>query len=80
MRARLNRRRSRPTNLGAMHERPATTTPAFSFVVEHCDIPAELTLTEWRCRCADERRAAREAARSGEGRVRRSVRRALRRG
>ena len=62
-----------------MHARPATTTPALSFVVEHCDIPAELTLAEWRRRCAAERRVAREAERSGDGRVRRGVRRALRR-
>ncbi|HEV2062824.1 MAG TPA: hypothetical protein VGR12_08240 [Solirubrobacteraceae bacterium] len=32
--------------------------------VEHCDVPPDMTLGEWRRRCAQERRAA--AAESGE--------------
>lgn len=58
----------------------STTTPAFSFVVEHCDIPADLTVAEWRRRCAAERRAERDAAHAACGPVRRGLRRALRRG
>ena len=80
MGAGLNRRLSRPTTWGAMSSCTSTATPALSFVVEQCDIPAELTLAEWRRRCAAERRAAREAERGSGGRVRRGVRRALRRG
>ena len=76
----LNPRGWRPTNQGAMHTLQQPTTPALSFVVEHCDIPADLTVAEWRRRCAAERRAERDAARAACGPVRRSLRRALRRG
>ena len=42
--------------------------------VEHCDIPAGMTIGEWRSACAAERRAERD--RQGGGR--RSLRRLLR--
>lgn len=41
--------------------------------VEHCDIPAELTIGEWRKACAAERKAARDS-RPG---LKNSLRRAL---
>ncbi len=44
-----------------------------AFRVEHCDVPAELTLDEWRSHCARERRAARGEPRGG------AMRRGLRR-
>ena len=74
----LNRRGRRPTTQGAMSahlSQPGSRSP--TFLVEHCDIPAELTLAEWRRRCAEDRRAARQAERAGHGRVRRGLRRAL---
>ena len=44
-----------------------------AMLVEHCDIPAELTIGEWRKACAAERKAARDARPT----LRSSVRRAL---
>jgi hypothetical protein len=43
--------------------------------VEHCDIPGDMTLGEWRRRCVAERRAA-EAQQPG-GAMRRGLRRLL---
>ena len=43
--------------------------------IEHCDIPAEMTIGEWRKAAAAERRAARD----GQAGLRRTLRRALRR-
>ena len=40
--------------------------------VEHCDIPAEMTISEWRSHCAAEQRAANEAGRSARGVLRRA--------
>ena len=51
----------------------ATATGAI--LVEHCDIPAELTIGEWRKACAAERKAARDSRPT----LRNTVRRALRR-
>ena len=48
---------------------------AGALLVEHCDIPAELTIGEWRAVCAAERRAADEACEAGRGRLRRVLRR-----
>ncbi|MDQ5808839.1 MAG: hypothetical protein M3320_09200 [Actinomycetota bacterium] len=36
--------------------------------VEHCDVPAHMTLDEWRRHCAAERHAAEQTARSGRRR------------
>ena len=46
---------------------------AGSVQVEHCDVPADMTLGEWRRHCAEERRAAEPAPRGGP--VRRGLRR-----
>ena len=43
--------------------------------VEHCDVPGDMTLGEWRRCCAAERRAA--AEREAAGRKRRGLRRFL---
>ena len=43
--------------------------------VEHCDVPGDMTLGEWRRRCATERRAAETSARGGS--MRRGLRRLL---
>ncbi len=43
--------------------------------VEHCDIPLDMTLAEWRRHCAAERRAA--ASAEGHTRRRRGLRRLL---
>ena len=43
--------------------------------VEHCDVPVEMTLDEWRRHCAAERHAARAAG--GRGTKRRGLRRLL---
>jgi hypothetical protein len=47
--------------------------------VEHCDIPAGMTIGEWRAAAAEERRAARAARRAAQRGVRGALRRALRR-
>ena len=44
-----------------------------ALLVEHCDIPAEMTIGEWRSVCAAERRASNEAARAAHGRIRRAL-------
>ena len=44
-----------------------------AFLVVDCDVPAEMTLGEWRQQCAQERRAAEAPKR---GRLRRVLRRA----
>ena len=46
-----------------------------AFLVVECDVPAEMTLGEWREQCAEERRAS-NAAKRGGGRLRRVLRRA----
>ena len=46
-----------------------------AFQVEHCDVPAEMTLGEWRRHRAQERRAA--AGQSHGGSLRRGLRRLL---
>ena len=33
-----------------------------ALLIEHCDVPADMTLGEWRRSCAADRRAADEAA------------------
>ena len=43
--------------------------------VEHCDVPLDMTLGEWRRHCAAERRAA--SAESQRGSLRRGLRRLL---
>ena len=43
--------------------------------VEHCDVPAEMTLDEWRRHCAAERNAAKTGDRRGGSR--RGLRRLL---
>ena len=44
--------------------------------VEHCDVPGEMTLGEWRRQCATERRAEQSVVPAARpGRVRRSLRR-----
>ena len=54
---------------------------AGALLVEQCDIPAELTLGEWRRQCAEERRAAADGARAARrGGFGRGLRRALRLG
>ena len=52
----------------------AITAPG-ALLIEHCDVPAEMTLGEWRRHCAAERLAARGAAPGGA--VRRRLRRLL---
>jgi hypothetical protein len=42
---------------------------------EHCDVPPDMTLGEWRRHCAQERRAA--SAESSRGAMRRGIRRLL---
>jgi hypothetical protein len=44
--------------------------------IEHCDVPADMTLGEWRRACAAERRAA--DAETASGPVRRGLRRLFR--
>ena len=46
-----------------------------ALLVEHCDIPAEMTIGEWRAVRAAERRAAADACEAGRGRLRRALRR-----
>ena len=46
-----------------------------AMLVEHCDIPAGMTIDEWRAACAAERQAARESRPC----LRNTLRRALRR-
>ena len=46
-----------------------------AFQVEHCDVPQDMTLGEWRRHCANERRAAAGASRPGP--LRRGLRRLL---
>lgn len=46
--------------------------------VEHCDIPAELTLTEWRRQCGAEQRQAATAKAAARRRPLRGLRRVLR--
>ena len=48
--------------------------------VEHCDIPADMTLGEWRRQCTAEQRAAAEGERAGRRRFGLGLRRALRLG
>ena len=52
----------------------ATQAPG-AILVEHCDIPDGMTISEWRTACAAERRAAHEAGRSERGLLRRALRR-----
>ena len=44
-----------------------------ALLVEHCDIPAGMTIGEWRSVRAAERRASDEAARAAHGRIRRAL-------
>jgi hypothetical protein len=44
-----------------------------ALLVEHCDIPDGMTITEWRTARAAEQRAEREACRSERGRLRRAL-------
>jgi hypothetical protein len=65
----------RPINEGAMTERriePARVTGAL--MTEHCDVPAGMTLADWRRETARERRAERAAA-GRPGPLRRLLRR-----
>ena len=65
-----------PTEMAADPHRHFTAASATgAMLVEHCDIPAELTIGEWRKACAAERRAARDSRPT----LRNSLRRALRR-
>ena len=48
---------------------------AGAMLVEHCDIPADMTIGQWRAACAAERRAARDA----RGGLKVTLRRVLRR-
>ena len=52
----------------------ATRAPG-AILVEHCDIPDGMTISEWRTACAAERRADREAGVAGRGFLRRALRR-----
>ena len=52
----------------------AATAPG-ALQIEHCDVPAEMTLGEWRRHCAAERRAAAQSERRGA--MRRGLRRLL---
>ncbi len=64
---------------GVMSEQPQRFDPSRAtgaFHVEECDVPAEMTLGEWRAHCAEERRAC-DAATPRRGAVRRSLRRIL---
>ncbi len=47
-----------------------------ALLIEHCDVPADMTLGEWRRACAAERRAADDGAPGGP--VRRGLRRLFR--
>jgi hypothetical protein len=70
----------RSTSRDGMNDRPRPVQPARAenaFMVEHCDVPAEMTLLEWRRHCAAERRADdMRAAESRRGVLRRMLRRA----
>ena len=46
-----------------------------AMLVEHCDIPAGMTIAEWRTVRAAEHRAEREACRGDRGLLRRALRR-----
>ena len=64
---------------GVMAEQPyrfEATRATGAFHVEECDVPAEMTLGEWRLHRAEERRACAAAA-PRRGAVRRSLRRIL---
>ena len=70
------RRADDPDEMAAEPHRPFTAAAAVGAMqVEHCDIPVELTIGEWRKACAAERKAADES-RPG---LKNSLRRALRR-
>ena len=47
---------------------------AGAMLVEHCDVPEGMSLSQWRADCAAER-AEREVARSAYGRLRTALRR-----
>ena len=57
------------------HRRFDAAHAAGAMLVEHCDIPADMTIGQWRAVCAAERRAARTA----QGGLRGTIRRVLRR-
>jgi hypothetical protein len=59
----------------ATHLRFDATQAAGAILVEHCDIPDGMTISEWRTVRAAEQRAAREACRSERGLLRRALRR-----
>ena len=59
----------------AGHHRFDASRAVGAMLVEHCDIPAEMTIGEWRKAAAVERRAARDQQSGLGGRLRRVLRR-----